>query len=74
MFIRAGIIVLVYFIGGYYVFLDYDMVVDYDANPLWKGLCVIFWPVAILIGIIYCIKQYIEEIIEYYKKKGKKKE
>ena len=61
------------FLYAMFSLLAYGIVMDFVENPLWLGLIVIFWPIAIVCGIPYGIVilfvNWIKSCIKYYRKK-----
>ena len=47
------------------VFMIFDEIVD-EYNPIWKLPIALFWPTAIAIGACYKIKDWIQEVNDYY--------
>ena len=71
------LIVIVYILIGYIYALCRDFTDLLDdlpsiGNPLWKPFLIFFWPIAIVLVGVFSFKNYIEEVIEYYKEKKNK--
>lgn len=67
------VFVTVYILMGY-LFVLFRDISELDElpgieNPLWKPFLIFFWPVAVVLVGIISFKNYVEEVIEYYKEK-----
>lgn len=73
MFIGAASLMVIYILMGLYMMLICGEASIF-SNPLMYGLIVIIWPIFVIIGLCIIVKEWVKSIVEYYKKKGKKKE
>lgn len=73
MFIGAASLIVIYIYMGIWT-MSACLGARTFSNPLWYGLVFIFWPIAVLVGLVGLFIEWIKDIREYYKKKGEKKE
>lgn len=73
MFIGTVSLIIMYLYFGLWTMSEFLGTRTF-SNPLWYGLVFIFWPIVELVGLCGMFIEWIKDVIEYYKKKGEKKE
>lgn len=61
------------FLYAIFSFIIYALIEEFCENPLWLGLIVMFWPIAIVCaipyGLVMLFINWIKSCIKYYREK-----